>query len=270
MAEQRAHLSDLFRSGEDVVVNDGDGNEFPIYVMRPSGLQQEEAREHANAKVARYKIQVRDIESDAYLTVRFAIDDSDYDEAVDTLVRFDEPEIREASLQHMMYNEDSEWKDDKYMATLQAMHDRVQDIDKYNEQMEEAGTEDRIDPDTDPQLQDIMAEYNRFQEAVEETVEGELEKRREQVRAMSDRDMRDELIQKTFDLDTKMQWYEAYQLRMLGYACRYPEDHKKMYFDSLEDVHELPVYIRTQLFEAYERVERGSDDVKNSLSLLSS
>jgi hypothetical protein len=57
---------------------------------------------------------------------------------------------------------------------------------------------------------------------------------------------------------------------MLYYACRYPDDKKKMYFGDPSEVLEIPDYIRKQLFEAYERLEAGSDDVKNSLSLPSS
>lgn len=271
MAEQvRAHLSDLFRKGEDVTVTDSDGNDFPIYVMRPSGLQQESAREHANAKVARYKLQARDKKSDVYMTMKLAMDDTEYEDAIESLVKFDEPEIRDGALNFVLHNEDSEWKDDKYMSILEAMTLRMQDIEKYNEQMEEGGSEDRIDPEEDDELQEVMAEYQRFQGAVEELVEKELSIKGEAFSELPEEEMRKQLLEKTFDLDTRMQWYEAYQIRMLAYGCRYAEDHKKLYFESPDDVYELPMYVRQQLFDAYERVERGSEEVKNSLSLLSS
>jgi len=268
---QNSHLSDLFRKGRDVKIVDADGNEYPLWLQRPSGLQQERARDYANAKVARYRLQAKDPDSDVYATIRSTVNDEDFETLVAARVKFEESEVREGAFQVALYGEESEWsKDDKYMSVLNAMTRRLDDIEKYNAQMEEAGASDRIDPQTDQEMQEITAEYERFHSEVADIVDSEIEMLRGKFSSMPEDKIREEVIEKTIDLDVRLQWYEAYQLRMLSYACRYPEDHKKLYFDDPDDVYEIPLYVRQQLFAEYDELERGSDDVKNSLSLLSS
>ncbi len=269
------HLSDIFRTGTEVVVADDSGNEFPIWVMRPSGLQQEQARDHANAKVARYKLQSKDKNSDTYLTLRMHVDEQPLEDAIESRLGFEEPQIREAALNEVLYGEvdgeESEWsKDEKYLSVLNAISDRASEIEKFNGEMEEGGSEERIDPDEDEKLQELMEEHERFQVLTQAQVDKEMQRQRDQFASLNEGALRAELLEKTFELDTRMQWYEAYQLRMLAFGCRYVDDHRRLYFDSADDVYEVPVYIRTQLFDAYNEIERGSDNVKNSLSLLNS
>ena len=271
MPKRKPHLSSLFHSGTEVTIVDTEGNEYPIWVQRPSSLQQEESREYASAKVARFKLQAKDKKSDTYMALQATAQDDSYDDLLSARLRFEEPSVRDAALSEVLYTEGSEWsEEDKYFGLITAMSERFNEIERFNNEMEEAGSEERIDIDTDEKLLEVSKEHDRFQDEVQRVGDAELERLKEEFRKIPEDELREQVVKKTLDLDARMQWYEAYRTRMLSYACRFPEDHKKLYFASHDEVMEVPYYIRSQLFAAYDEVEKGSEDVKNSLSLLSS
>jgi hypothetical protein len=272
-----SHLKDLFRDGEEVVVTDTRGNEYPIWVMRPSTLQQEEAREKANGRLARFKLEARDKTSDRYVAIKLAYEEmGDYDELISLRLKHDENEAHEYAFNTILYEEDengepNKWiKDERYFNLISAIADRMEAIEKYNKQMADAGADDRIDSSTDEQLGKLLEEQAEFQTEVEEIKNRHLAEQEAKHRTMTLEELREDLITMSIDLDARMTWYEDYKNRMIYFACRYVDDHKKFYFDSQDDVMELPSYVKTQLFAAYERIDRGTSDLKNSLSLPSS
>jgi hypothetical protein len=271
--EKRPHLSDLFKVGELVTVVDSDDNEYQIYVRRPSPTQLEEAREHANGKMGRYKRAARDESSDTRIALEESLEDQDRDELISSRAIFDGPEIRDIAFNEVLYDEDlgEDWEtDDRYIGVLTAVTTRMGEIEKYNTEMKEADADDRIDEDEDAQLKELLVEYDLFQSQVLERSEVLLKAKIEERGDKTDEQLREDIINVTIDLESKMMWYEAYQVQMLYYACRYPDNKRSLYFTEPSEVLEIPQYIRSQLYDAYERLEAGSDDVKNSLSLPSS
>jgi hypothetical protein len=269
MAE--GHLKDLVKVGTETVVTDSAGNEYELYIARPSSLQQEDARKKANASVARYRIEAKDPDSDVALSLRLAFEEMDKEALVDMLLQYEKQDAQTKAYNEILWQEGSEWnEDDKYLSLVNAIADRMTDIQKYNEQMEAAGSDDRIQPFEDEQLKALLEEQKRFDDEVEQATEAELQGFRVKYEAMDLEELRDENIRQAEELEAKMRWYQEFQVRMLYYACRYSDDRKKFYFDDPEDVLELPQYVRSQLYGAYEDLEAGVGDLKNSLSLLSS
>ena len=271
--EKRPHLSDLFRVGEVITVAGSDGDEYRIFVRRPSPTQLEEAREHANGKMARYKRSARDPESDHSIALAEGLANQTREELLESRSIFDAPELREQAFNEVLYDEDigDDWDtDDRYLTILTSVATRVSEIEKYNKEMKEADTDDRIDEDEDQQLVGLMVDYDLFHEQLEERSDELMKTKIAERGDMTDEEIRDDIAKVTIDLESKMLWYEAYQVKMLYYACRYPDDKKKLYFNQPDEVLEIPQFIRAQLYDAYERLESGSDDVKNSLSLPSS
>ncbi len=272
-----AHLRDLIGAGETVTIKDSSDTEYQIFVVRPSALQQDHARSEANGSMARMKLEALNKKGDKYdaLALSFAELD-DHDELVDRRLQYEEGDIRDAAFNDIMYGldddgEPNKWqKDDYYLEVIQGLAKRASEIKTYNEQMKEAGSDEHIAEADDEELVELTAEHEKFRAEVDEVVEESLSVERAKFVKETVEELREALLQLALDLEAKMGWYQDFQLKMLYYACRYNDDKKKFYFDSPEDVMEIPDYVRTQLFTAYESVERGTDDLKNALSLPSS
>ncbi len=270
--KKKAHLSDLFNIGEKTVVTDISGNEYPIWLARPTALQQEDAREKANGKMARFKREAKDKDSDKYIALQVAVDELDHKGLVDQRCLHNESELREQSVNEVLYGEfGDDWStDDVYFSLITAIQNRYAEIDKFNESMSEGGSDERIDLDEDDELNGLQEQQDNFTRQTSDRFEELMDSERIKHDVKTDEDLRVDLISLALELEAKMSWYETYQVRMLYYACRYPDDTAKFYFKDPESVLEMPSYIRTQLYQSYELMDRGSDDLKNSLSLLSS
>jgi hypothetical protein len=272
--KKRPHLSDLFRVGEVVTVKDDEGNEYQIFVRRPSPLQLEKARETANGRMGRHKREAFDPVSDIRIGMEAGVQDSTREELLEIRVQFDAPEFRDEAFNEVLYSDDEDgenWnEDDRYLTVLAGISERMADIKKYNDEMKEADAVDFIDEEEDAQLVSLMVDYDLFQSQVEERADVLIAEKSESRGNMTIEELREDVIKTTVELEARMIWYEAYQVTMLYYACRYPDDKKKLYFSEPDEVLEIPQYIRGQLYDAYEKLEAGSEDVKNSLSLLNS
>jgi len=271
-SKPKAHLSDLFRKGEEVTIVGEGESEYKIWVVRPSSLQQEESREKANGKMARLKLAAISKEGDRYLSIKLSFAEvTDRDSLVDMRLQYEEPDARDLAFNDVLFAEDSDWaKDDKYMGLVTAITARYGDIAKYNKQMVDAGSDDRIVEAEDEELVSLEAEQTKFRDEVDARLKELLDAERELLADKSKKELRADLMDLALDLEARMMWYESYKNRMLYYACRYNDDRSKFYFSDVGDVDEIPEFARAQLYRAYERVEHGSDDLKNLLSLPSS
>jgi hypothetical protein len=271
-AAPAAHLSDLFRKGEEVTIIDDSEIEYKIWVVRPSSLQQEESREKANGKMARMKLAALNKEGDRYVSIKLSFAEvTDRDALVDMRLQYEENDARDLAFNEVLFAEDSEWaKDDKYMGLVTAITARHGDIAKYNKEMMDADSEDRIDETEDEELLALEKEQAKFRLEVDDRLKELIDGERELLIDKTEDELRDELMDLALDLEARMMWYEAFKNRMLYYACRYNDDRPKFYFSNVDDVLEVPEYARSQLYRAYERVEQGSEDLKNLLSLPSS
>jgi hypothetical protein len=268
-----AHLSDLFNKGEVVTITDSDDVEYEVFVRRPAPTQQQAALDAANARMASYTIQYEDKEGERYVAISAAVKVvHDKDELIDQLMMYEESDLKQQAYNEVLYDRDigSVWADikndeegEEYLEIITAIGTRWEEITRHNADVED----DPIDSEHDDVLQALMAKQGKFQAEVDERAAVLIANARQKHVNKPLAQLQNELIKKGIEVEAKLYWYEEYQVKMLYYACRYPDDHKKLYFDEPYDVLELPQYIRAKLFKAYEEQELGSEDVKNSLSL---
>lgn len=276
MAEEkkgRAHLSQLFKVGIEVLVTATEGDEFPLWVQRPTAVQQDQAREAANARMIRIKQQYEKKEGDRYLTLKQTMSEIEtLDDLLDMRVQYKAAEIRDKAFNEVLYGDvGTDWQlENKYLGIITAITDRWDEVNRYNEQMEEAESEERILPDEDEQLVALLEEQAGFQKEVQDRIDEMMIVERAVHQNKPLEQLRNEVVKDSIDTEARLYWYETYQIRMLYYATRDLDDHEKFYFETPEDVLELPTYIRQELFQSYEELERGSEELKNSLSLPSS
>lgn len=263
-----AHLRDLLSKGVEVPITDVAGNEYRIWVVRPSVLQQEEARSKASGKMARFKTAALNREGDRYDAIRLGFQEiTSHEDLVATRLLYNESDIRDQAFNEVLYGEDSKWNEnDMYLDLVRGITSRMAEIQTYNSEMKAGDASDRMSEDTDEELQALLKVQEEFRAEVQANVDVKLEEQKATLDGMTDVALREELMTLALDLEAQMMWYQDFQARMLFYACRYVDDKAKFYFDEPEDVLELPEYVRTILYRAYEELEKGSSDLKNSLS----
>lgn len=273
-ATPRAHLSDLFRAGKELTVTDANDVKYVLWMQRPTAVQQEEAREAANVRALRLRMQYKERDGDRYLVLHQTMEEMvDHELLVETRSKYNEGDLRNQAFNEVMYNEDhgEDWKkNDRYVSLLGALSDRWEEISLYNSQMVKAESEERILPEEDEQLQELLAQQEKFGDQVNVRVAELVAEEMEKHVNKPDAQLRNEIVKESIEVESRVYWYETHQIRMLYYSCRNPDDHDKFYFDVADDVLNLPSHIRQDLYNAYDELERGSEDVKNSLSLPSS
>lgn len=270
-AKPKAHLSDLFKVGKVVTVTDADDVEYVLWLQRPTATQQDEARDAANTRALRLKMQYKERDGDRYLVLAATMDEmTDHDELVTTRSRYNEGELRSQAFNEVLYSEDhgQDWNtDDRYLSLIKAISDRWDELAKYNTQMEEAESDDRILPEDDDQLQELLDTQKEFSDEVGKRTEELVGEEKAKHINKPDAQLRNEIVKESIETESKLFWYETYQVKMLYYACRTTEDHGKFYFDKSDDLLNLPSHIRQELYLQYEELEKGSEELKNSLSL---
>jgi hypothetical protein len=272
--EPRAHLSDLFKTGRDVTIADNAGTDYLLWMVRPTATQQDEAREAANGRMLRLKLEYDEKDSNRYLTLKQTMEEiDDKDELLDLRSRYKEADLRSQAFNEVLFSEDfgTDWQEDnRYLGLLDAISTRWEEIQRFNDEMEEAEADDRILPEEDEQLTELLKKQEDFQKEQASRLEELIEEEKANHVNKPLAQLRNEIVKESIDTEARLYWYETYQVRMLYYACRDPEEHGHLYFEKSEDVLELPQYIRQELYRQYEELERGSEELKNSLSLPSS
>jgi hypothetical protein len=221
----------------------------------------------------RIKQQYDNKKGDRYETLSQTMKEvGDLETLLDMRVQYKSASIREQAFNEVLYeDEGTDWQlDNRYLSLITAITDRWDEITRYNEEMDKGGSEDRILPEEDEQLQDLMGKQEEFQAEVTVRIEELTATERKLHENKPIAQLRNEVVKESIETEARLYWYETYQTRMLYFACRQLDDHDLFYFSLPEDVMELPAYIRQTLYQEYEALERSSEEVKNSLSLPSS
>ena len=278
MAKQQMHLKDLFKTGEMVAlefVDPGDPAEIvsvELWLRKPTAAQQQEAMAKAQAKKARKRRALKDEESDDRVALVEELDEMETrEEIIEYLVKYQEPTLRSKAMNDVLYDKDvgSDWGDDgaKYLEVVDAVSQRYQEILAFNDDLAEADKDKRIVADEDEDVLRLSAEQERFETEVEDRLSTYLDEERAKYKGKKLSELRNLLLKERIDVQSGLEWYQEYRTQLLFYALRYPENKKRLYFDSVSDILELPDYVQAKLFAAFDNVERGVDELKNSLSL---
>jgi hypothetical protein len=275
----QAHLSELFRTGKIVALEVADPDDdsstikVDVWMRKPHPSQQDEAMEKARAKQARRLRELRDPESDFHLAMTLEVAEMDHDLLVDQLCRFRETKLRQQAHNEVMFSEEfgSDWgtSGHKYLDLVAAVSQRMQEVADKNKSLPE-GSPERIRFDDDKELVKLQEEQFVFEQEVRDRTDQLMLEHRKTLSPKTDEDLRLELIKINQETEASLIWYQEYRTNLLFYAIRYPDDRKKLYFNTPYDILELPIRITNILFDEYDQLDRGTDLLKNLPSPLPS
>lgn len=275
------HLRDLFRTGKMVTVSVPDPRDyeksvaFDIWMQKPSTSQQEEALAAARARAARKKALFRDAESDEMLMIAADVDDLERDELKDRLAYHQSAQFKSQAFNDVLYDPDHQVKDEDgeskygpegigYADLLQALAERIDEINTLNADLSEAEVKDRwIDLADDEEYQRLVGEKDEFEAKVAERAEYLRQKEIETYQGIPDAELRKMLRKRFMETELNLAWFETYKAEMLWRACRYPDDHKRRYFSNPAEILDLPREVVEYLMSHYESIDFSGGEVKN-------
>lgn len=269
-----AHLADIFKVGgpSTIVLHGQEESDLQVWVTRPNSPQQELVKKKSKSARARRYLELAPDEEEG-IAVRLEVGAMKKADVVDAIVARKNSELRKQAFNEVLFSEDygSDWgtEGDKYLDVIQAILDRTEEIEAWNVEQKAAGlTETVIDVFADDDITRLNAEQEKFSAEVTERTEELLHAERSDVASTGIEALRERLIKERIELESDMEWMVARRYGLLHFAIRDMEDHSKLYFESMTDIQGLPEYIQEQLFRAYEGIELGVEDVKNSLTPL--
>ncbi len=271
----RTHLTDLFKTGEDVtleVFNPADPDNpivYKLYFRKPTVGVMEEIMAKARAKQARARRALLDPEHDEHVAIMEEIGQMSASELIRDLVRFEESMIRRRANQEVLYGQDENgeyrWgkEGQDYMDLLEAIQQRRDEIAAHNDGLSDEEQSLRIDIGADEEYMRLSKELSRFDEQVEELFEKMMEEERKKHEGKTVETLRKELAKQTIETKASLAFWQEYRVLQIFHSTRYPDDHTKLYFDSPDDILDLPEHVRGQLFSLYDEFEQDLGDVKN-------
>lgn len=279
MAERKPmHLKDLFKTGKEVKLElelDDEEIEIVMWMRKPTASQRDEALNKARGKQARRKALYKDKNSDQYMGLWAEVDNLESrEDIIDQLVQFDAQRLQSQAFNEVLHDdehkprdEDGElmWGDDniQYLDLLEGIYNRMDEIRKYNEELEDEDEELIIHFDEDDELVAMKKQRDEFEGYVQARYEVLLEDFKGQFADQQISELRDLLLKKLIQTETGMAWYEEYQTRMLYHACRDPKDKGQPYFSSHEDLLDLPPLVLTYLEDQLNELDQGGENLKN-------
>lgn len=241
-ATKRRRLSDLYVVGKPAEFDDGENEPIEVWLQKPDPVQHEDGMRGASAARARVLIDARNRESDRWLAQKGElIDVADRDMLVDLAIR-DEMAAEQARAEAEI-SAGEEWAKDDY---LQGLTDSWTGVtggralkDVYAE-----------NPD-DPEAKRVMDEMRRFDDLVTAQVEAEAERLRRDFEHTPEDELLDLAVEKVLDRQAMRAFADEYDAQMTYYSTRDPEDHKLLYFESIDEVRRLDTRVRLALMTHY-------------------
>jgi hypothetical protein len=282
MVKKQAHLSDLLKTGKEVVFDaeiDGDEVEIKLWMRKPVSAQHDEAVAKARGALARRKAAYRDKDSDEFVALQEDLDQFDSkDELVEQLLRFEESSLKNQAYNEVLYDEDHAPRDEdgellwgeqgeEYLQLLNAMAQRMGEIQEYNKSLGEQDSNLAKSFDDDEELVRMDEQRKSFDDAVEARFEELAEVKRLEFKEKTIAVLQKDLKSRYIDLDGNLSWHDTYQKWMLFFTCRLPEDHSKRYFQNIDEIDYLPPFIQQTLINEMDELDQGIDNTKNLLSL---
>lgn len=281
---KQPHLADLFSTGKIVTVVYPDFPEVEVWVTRPTTQQNQNAQKAARVIRARRYTELTDENSDEAKATELQVNEMTKDELVDALVAREQRNYQTQAYNEVLYAEPEQgigeeeertrygryWgpEGSQYLEILDAQIQRLEEIREHNIEQEAGGGTDIINAVEDEEmvrLNKVTAEFDKQASArVEELVQDE----RSQVARKPIDKLRRELLSMLIDTECDMLWFETYKNQMLYYAVRYPDDHRQLYFQDVDQLLDLPQVIQMQLHRELDEIDAGAEQTKNLLTPL--
>ena len=77
-------------------------------------------------------------------------------------------------------------------------------------------------------------------------------------------------MEERINLECELEWFATFKFEQLYRAVRWPDDHSRFYFQKVSQIRGLPRPVQEQLFDALNQVDINAEELKNSLTPLSS
>lgn len=255
-AVKKRKLSDLFRRGEDVSITDGDDT-ITVYLRKLNPSEEETAVRKANAARARYLAACKDHDSETFLATLSDLLDFTRDQLLDYAAS--DELVRNAQVLEEEYAAAEEWSNDDY---LQGIYEAW-----------EGGLKDRYHEDddgTDEEAQKVWKEIERYNQGLEALFEKERKKYRRDFEKMDEDEVRNEMAERLSKMQADLVWLVEHHKWEVYLGTRDITDRKSPYFESKEEVDELPEEVLTFLTKAYRdlnvEVDQGKDSPETATS----
>jgi hypothetical protein len=242
IAPKRRRLSDLYIVGREMSFNDGEDEEpVKIWLSKISPIEQRDAADQATK--VRGKILALKHSPDA-VNERLLYEDQFNDLGLssrDEIIAFvAASKIQEAmtSNEHRIAAEDA-WTNENYLKSLQ---------DAWNDGLSEAWVKD---PDDDPEAARVYAELKRFAEEVDAATADDKANIIAEFDHVSDEELRSRAVDKIIEAEADFAWLNEFSFYQIFYAVREIDDHKKRYFDNVNEVKGIDTSIVTELVSTY-------------------
>lgn len=245
-------LSELFQVGKEVLINDNTGGEpARVYIRKLSPNDQEKALRRANAARATVLAKKNTPEDEEWQVKFFEAQEMSREEKIRTLIGQDILKYRMSREAELEHDEESEWGKEGYLQSLRDSWDDVM-AKRYAE-----------DPEDVEALQ-VRNELQRFMETVDVDVKAEEASRIDSWSDIPDDKVDEKIVGKLLELDADAAWLKEFRRCEIWLAVRDPDDKKSLYFESRDEVTELPIEVITRLMAEYQSLIVDPQEGKDS------
>lgn len=250
----RRRLTDLYKVGKMVTLNDDTGEDpVEVYIRKITPLEQDNCLKRANAARSTTLALRNKPDSDEYQNQLVDVQEMDLDSKINALIAEPLAKIRMAREAELAGADESEWAKDDYLDGLQ---------ESWNNGMQQAYQDDPEDPDA----KRVFLELKRFTDEVDKIMEGEQEALKRDWASLPIDEIDRRMVNKMLEVDADGAWLREFRACELFHAVRDPEDPKHKYFESKDEIEELDLKVRIQLYGEYQSLTVDTAEGKDSPS----
>lgn len=228
-------LSDLYVTGKELTIDDGNGDPVKLYVRKITPLDAEEAYRAANAAKVKAMTAKTDPEDLTFQIVRERCDQMVKDDIVEQLAEYELQKKRlviEAELEA-----EDRWSNDDY---LQGLHDA------WN-----SGLKKKHFTDPDEETKRVFDEMQEFDHELNKRLEKEKEAFLKDLKGLSAQKLKDRYFDEQFERQGEIAWITEYRKQELFFAVRDAEDHDVKAFESPREIDSVSPKLIEMLRETY-------------------
>lgn len=224
--EQRRRLTDLYSRGEEVKIDDGDGEPVVLWIRKMTPADAELAYLKASAKRASFLAQGKeDPPSDQFVTLKSQVGEFTQEHLVlwttTTEMLKREPMV-ESRVAHL-----DEWEKERYLESL-AERTADEDFKRKAEELPE-----------DEEIVRVGKELERFNVQVAKEVETERLTVEREMEGLSDAELRDMVIRNMLESQADAQWLQEFQRCQIWRCVFYGDNRKERAFQTRDEVNDL-------------------------------
>lgn len=249
--EQRRRLTDLYSRGEEVKIDDGEGEPVILWIRKMTPADAELAYLKASAKRAAFlSMGKEDPPSDAYLTLKAQIDEFSKENLVlwnTTTEMIKREPMVESRVAHL-----EEWEKERY---LESLLERTQDED-FKRKAEEL-------PE-DEEIVRVHKEIERFNAQVANEVEAERVRVEREKDGLSTVELGDMVLQNMLESQADAAWLQEFQKCQIWRCVFDGQQRSERAFQTRDEVDELQLQTIAALAEVIDRLHVPDQEGKDS------